>query len=68
MSVAEERSIGALLQTVRAAVLLVRPPGGRVSQRGEIVVEDRLVADRRPQDPIASLAEDIEQQLEIVAL
>ena len=52
--IAEERLVVAADDTVVSAVLLVGPAFGQVGDRVDIVVDDRLVAQRRPENAVAA--------------
>ena len=64
--IAEQRLIIAPLQLVRAAVLIVGPAGGQVVHRVDIVVDDRLVAQRRPHDTEAAFRQRADKALQAV--
>ena len=62
--VAEQRLIIAAYEPVGPAVLLVGPAARQVVDGGDVVIDDRLVADRRADNTVAALPERIEQDLE----
>ncbi|OGR96277.1 MAG: hypothetical protein A2V88_15065 [Elusimicrobia bacterium RBG_16_66_12] len=68
MGVAKERLVGTLLQTVRATVLLIRPPDRRIFEGGQLVIDDGTVTNRRPQNPISPADESVKQPMELVTL
>ena len=61
---AEERLVVALVEPVGAALLLVGQPLGQVGGRGDLLVDDRPVADRRADHRVAPLGQSCDQVVE----
>ena len=59
--VAEQRRVVAPPQAVVATILLVGPAGGQVGDRFDLVIDDRLVAQRRADHPEALGAQAADQ-------
>ena len=62
--IAEQGVVGAADQAVAPAVLLVRPAGGQIPHRLDVVIHDRPVAQRRSHDAVAALGENVEKSLQ----
>ena len=62
--VTEQRFIVAARQAVRAGFLMVGPAGRQIAEGGDFVINDGVVAKRRPDDAIAALAQQVDQILE----
>ena len=66
--VAEQSGVIAPFQPIGAAVLPVGPAFGQVRRGVDFVVDDRAVADRRPDDAVPATGERVQQMLEVVAM
>ena len=64
--VAEQRLVVAALEPVGGRLLHVGPADGQLVGRGDLVVHDRTVADGRPDDAVATIAEDADESVEAV--
>src|SRR5690606_9478574 len=62
--IAEEGAVVAPVQAIAAAVLLVGPAGGQVGDAVDVVIDDRLVAEPRPEDAIALRRERADEAVE----
>ena len=62
--VAEARLVVAALEPVAAGLLLVRPADRQLGADVEVVVDDRPVADGRPEHAVAAVAQRADQHLE----
>ena len=62
--VAEERVVVAPRQPVGACLLLVRPPGGQVGGRADLVVDDRPVRERGAEQQVAALDQRLEEAVQ----
>ena len=60
--IAEQRIVVAALQSVMPALLLVGPAARQIGERGDVVVDDRPVAHRRPEDAVAAPTQRVEQR------
>ena len=65
--IAEERVVVAPLQAVGAALLLVRPAGRQIFDAGDVVIDDRLVANGGAANPVAGRAERGNEGLQSIA-
>ena len=63
--VAEQRRVPAFLQPVGAAVLLVCPACGQVIDVRKLIVNDRPVTHRRPDNGVLARCQRLEQPTEI---
>ena len=64
---AEQRLVLAALQAVAPGLLLVGPAGGQLGAAIDLVVDDRAVAGRRPDDRIAMFCKTFEQLIEVIS-
>jgi hypothetical protein len=66
--VAEQRIVFAFLEPISAAVLRVSPAGRQVRARVQFIINNRATPQRRPDDPVSSLAQNVQQLENAVAL
>ncbi len=66
--VGEQRLLLETAQPVVTSVLLVGPPGRKIGARGDLVVDDHLIAHRRPDDRVPAARECPEQLVQVVSL
>jgi hypothetical protein len=64
--VAKERPIGPPFEAIGFTILLVGPTGGEIPERLDLVVCDGAIADRGPDNLIASPSERCKQHLEVL--
>jgi hypothetical protein len=64
--VAKERPIGPPFEAIGFTILLVGPTGGEIADRLDLVVHDGAIADRWPDNLVASLGERIKLRLEVL--
>ena len=62
--VSEQRVVVSPPEAVGPAILLVRPADRQVGARLELVVDDRAVADGRPEQPVAAVLKSMQQRVE----
>ena len=62
--VAEQGIVGAPLEPIGAAVLLVGPAGRQVGDAVDVVIDDRGVAEHRADHAVAVLPQDLDQGLQ----
>ena len=67
-SVAEKRIVGAALQPVLSAVLLIGPTDRQVAHRGNAIVDNCAFADGWPSDLITMVGENLQQPIEMLIL
>ncbi len=65
--IAEQRIVVAPDQPVMPALLLVGPAARQIGEPGDVVVDDRPVAHRRPEDAEAAPAQGIEERSNAIA-
>jgi len=63
--VTEQGFVTSTGQPVHAAVLMIGPAGRQIIEAGHLVIDDCAVADRWPNDAIASSTQQIDQILEL---
>ncbi len=64
--VAEPRLVVAALEPVGGRLLHLRPAGGQLVGRGDLLVHDRALAARRPDDAVPSIAEHADERMQAV--
>jgi hypothetical protein len=66
--VAEQRLVVAGEKSIPTPVLLVGPADGEIGSHGDLVIDDRTVANRRADDRVAATAQLREERIEVSAL
>jgi hypothetical protein len=64
--IAEERVIGAPLEPISPAVLLIGPSNGQLLDPRDRVIDDRPVAHRRADDPVALTRQSVNDPLQVI--
>ena len=62
--VPEDRIVVAPAQAVGPAILLVGPADGKIGGTGQLAVDDRLGAERRPDNDVPAIAQHLDEQVE----
>ena len=66
--IAEPRLVVAALEPVGGGVLHLRPPGGQLVRRRDLLVDDRAVPARRPDDAVAAITEHPDERVQAVEI